>query len=776
MKEKRIEMLSIDNITTSQLLENLTYLGELILKIVLLYIIVRISLTLLVWLCRTLIVPIFRKGAYFYYYQNDGFYTEDRPFGLFRRIRNIRWTIKDKMVGYVEKNRGDLDGSFDNAIYLKSYGRRPVGGAIYEDGVCKIYLIEHDKEGGSTPNLDKPVGYIDNGKIYKYYADRESWLNGEPLDTPEFIGDCECPRRDWFGKKKWDTKGEKPDEDVLQYIEEERGDAEDRDGFKDSWPYFRKNCYRRKKVKTKQANNGFSVQDGKTFYAMLCSKLWRFLHVYPTGWDNKAMAWGYGYCTEDWRNPFKKNDDNGTPMICRAAAALLLARYEGFVLDPDEIPQRERRGPIPTVLLSFCIYLLLFSLFRRIAQYDLFPIIGDMLNETTNLVALFLVLWLLIIHPIRLLLMDRTDTLESFLEKMNLNVGVTGWMVWLVIVSVCGIIASVFWIDCDYFPVFVCALITFILNWSVYNARRWPIEGYGGSLTEGSRRVYHDDDRTEGRRKKQEKDSSKAENQKEGVSGLTKDEDKERGEKVEHEATLNTPTRFIKFCEPLYFDLDKLKELRIQNPSRRDPQGMHEGGYTKTAAGMVEQELKSDSGEGSAYSKVLRMAALINAFSNKNKLSSIEKIQLIMAICQPPNIAYQYDELCSELMIEGHNTGILIEGGSAYKDYCRFPTESLYDKHGDCDCHALLVGALFAACGFACCYLVGDTNLGSHAAVGLEIKDDLNSLKQYQEAMFTKEGKDYLYVETAGQCSIGHVPAGFEKMLEGDYYPIEPHK
>ena len=349
--------------------------------------------------------------------------------------------IKDKMVGYVEKNRGDLDGAFDHAIYLKSYGRRPVGGAIYEDGVCKIYLIEHDKEGGSTPNLDKPVGYIDNGKIYKYYADRESWLKDERLDTPEFIGDCECPGRDWFGKKKWDTEGEKPDEDVLPHIEEEREDSVERDGFKDSWPYFRKNCYRRKKVKTKQANNGISVQDGKTFYAMLASKLWRFLHVYPTGWDNKAMAWGYGYCIENWRNPFKKDDDKGTPMICRAAAALLLARYEGFALDPDEIPQREKRGPIPTVLLSFCLYLLLFfPLFRHIAQYDLFPFMGDMLNETTNLIAWFFVLWLLIVHHIRLLLMDRTDTLESFLEKMNLNVGVMGWMVLLVLVSVFGII------------------------------------------------------------------------------------------------------------------------------------------------------------------------------------------------------------------------------------------------------------------------------------------------------------------------------------------------
>jgi hypothetical protein len=86
-----------------------------------------------------------------------------------------------------------------------------------------------------------------------------------------------------------------------------------------------------------------------------------------------------------------------------------------------------------------------------------------------------------------------------------------------------------------------------------------------------------------------------------------------------------------------------------------------------------------------------------------------------------------------------------------------------------------LVSALFTACGFACCFLVGDTNLGSHAAVGLEITDDLDSLKQYQEAVFSKEGKDYLYVETAGKCSIGHVPAGFKQMLEGEYYPIEPN-
>ena len=94
-------MFGLDNITIEQLLENLKYYGELIIKIFLLYIIVRISSALVVWFWRTLIVPIFKKRAYFYYYQNDGFYSEERPLGLFRRIRNVRWTIRTKLVGYV---------------------------------------------------------------------------------------------------------------------------------------------------------------------------------------------------------------------------------------------------------------------------------------------------------------------------------------------------------------------------------------------------------------------------------------------------------------------------------------------------------------------------------------------------------------------------------------------------------------------------------------------------------------------------------------------------
>lgn len=780
-------MSSINSISISQLLDSLKYFGELILKIFLLYILVRISTALIVWFWRTLIVPIFRKRAYFYYYQNDGFYSEERPLGLFRRIRNARWTINDKLVGYVERNRGDFDEAFDHVIYLKSHGRSPVGGAIFEDGVCKIYLIKHDMEGGLDPELDKPVGFITvpeeskkekGGKIYKYYADRESWLKDIPLETPEFIGDCECPGKDWFGKKKWPTGGQKPDEDVLPYITEERDDSELREGFKDSWPYFRKNCYRRKKVRTKQMNSGTSVSDGKIFYAMLSSKLWRFLHVYPTGWDNKAMAWGYGYCTEDWRNPFKRNDDKGAPMICRAAAALLLARYEGFVLAPDEIPQKEKKGPIPTVLLSYLLYLALYiPLFQSIADHFVFKFLGVELNKTVILIGLFFVLWLLIVHPIRCLLRERTDTLEAFLDKLNTNIGVTGWMVLLVIVSVLGIVLSVFVIDYNYFPIYLCALVTIVLNWSVYNARRWPIEGYGRT-TGGQRKKgdFHEDNATEGRRKNQdrmERTNKDNADGKKGLKGLGKDEDQENGEEKPQDAYLNTPTRHLHFYEKLYFDKDKLLNLRLQNPFRT-PWWTNGDSYQKVAAGMVGKEVNADGTEGSIYSKVSRMAAFINAFAAQHSLSSVEKVQLIMALSQPENIKYQYDDLSGELWIEGHNNGQIIEGGGAFKEYCRFPSETLYDKRGDCDCHAALAGALFAACGYGCCYLVGKTNLGSHAALGLEITDDLNSLKQFKEAVFPKADKEYLYVETAGHCMIGHVPAGFEEMLQGEYYPIEP--
>lgn len=752
-------MFGLDNITIEQLLENLKYYGELIIKIFLLYIIVRISSALVVWFWRTLIVPIFKKRAYFYYYQNDGFYSEERPLGLFRRIRNVRWTIRTKLVGYVERNRGDLDEAFDHVIYLKSHGRNPVGGAIFDQGVCKIYLNYHNEEGGVTPMTHKPVGYVENGKIYKYYADRESWLKDEPLEVPEFIGDCECPSRDWFGKKMWATEGEKADEDVLPYIDEERDDADGRDGFKDSWPYFRKNFYRRKKVKTRQMNNGISVQDGRTFYAMLCSKLWRFLHVYPTGWDNKAMAWGYGYCTEDWRNPFKKDDAHGVPMICRAAAALLLARYEGFVLAPNEIPQKEKKGPIPVLLLSFCLYLALFPLFVKIAKYLVFPFMGSMLNETVVLIALFFVLWLLIVHPIRCIIKDNTDALESFLEKLNLNVGEAGWMILLVTISVLGIIASIFWIDYKFFPIYFCALITFALNWAVYNARRWPIEGFDG--TSGGWESS-EDDATEGRRNKKDRQKNRKQ-----LPGIEKDEDEKNGEARVQEASVSTPVKHLHFKETLYFDKDKLLELRKQNPFRTK---WWESGdsYQSIASRMVGQEL-----EAVVYSKVRRMASLINAFSSVKRLSSIEKIQLIMALCQPDNIYYKVDEECEELIIEGDN-GLMDEGGKGFQEYCRFPTETLFDKRGDCDCHSALAGALFAACGYRCCYLVGKSVEGGHAALALEITDDLRSLKEYSKAVFTKEGKEYLYIETAGKCEIGQLPEGFEEMLQGEVCPIEP--
>ncbi|MGP1447828.1 MAG: hypothetical protein ACTTKO_09970 [Candidatus Limimorpha sp.] len=730
----------------NSLISSLIHYGEWILYIILSYFVLRVSSAIIVWVWRTLLVPIFEKRAYFYSYNNDGlFYNERRLFGLFRLRRNTRWLIKDKLVGYVVRKRGAKEDSEDsNTIYLRNHGKTPVGQAKMEEGVCKIILNRFDAEGGITPMDDRPVGYVANdGRIYKYYENRSAWLRDDKLEEPALIGQCELPRR---RKGKLDkTGGEVNDADVLEYITWDNDAANPKNersvrcdendhvvGMDDSWYYFRKNWHRMKRVRSRLMKDGTPVADGARFpYAFLRSKLWRFLQVSPIDWTYKSMAWGYGYCTEAWRNPFQEKDDKNTNLILRAAAALLLARKEGFDLYEDEVGQREMRGPAPTALLSLCLYLPLYPLFEKIAGCLLFPFMGKMLNEIAILVGLFFVLWLLIVHPIRCILMEKRDGLEIFLQLLNANVGVTRWMRILVVACIAGIIASIFWLDYLYFPIYGVALIALIVNWFVFPARTWYIDGY----------LMNDNGQAE------------------------TDEDEANGEKVEHKVHLNTPTKNLVFKTCLYFDMDKLKELRSRNPFRESISLFGSSSYQDCAVGMISHEYSDES----YYSKLKLMKSRINDFASKNNMSAVEKAQLIMLLAQPDNVQYAFDHDCPELLLGDEKCNLLEDDkqGKGFREYCRFPTETMHDKRGDCDCHAAFVAALFAACGYPCCYICADIKQEGHAAVGLLITDDLKVFVK-GNLTFKWEGKSYLYIETAGKgWHIGEIPPGFQDMLLG---------
>ena len=796
----------LQGITIAGLLESLAGLGVVILKIALLYVVLRISSGLFVWIWRTIFVPIFEKRAYFYRYNSEGtFYSERGVLGIFRFGRNYRSRINDTLIGYVATKRGQKnENPGANKIFFRRKGREFVGEANskYQDGknwspytnaqgesVCKIFLTRPDEEGGYNIDENYPVGHVDKGgRVFKYYANREDWKNRKPLEKPEFIGQCETPSVKIIGGQLDKTNEERSDADVLQYIKwkanesrfyrsEEGSEKDDTEGqfiedrrtyldqngifqMDDSWHFFRRNWPLFKKVKSKVMKGGGAVKDGKRFpYAFLSGKLWRILHVYPTGWDSKAMAWGYGYCTEGFRNPFSQTSDD-FPMITRAAAALLLADKEGFYPGDDEVVSDGVPGAAATALLSLFIYMLLFPFTTSFfSSYKLFPFLGNEYSSVVSLISIFFIFWLCIINPIRCIVRYNHDGLEAFLEQINRNVGVLGWMATLVVSLVIGLVGSVFLygMDFQFFPLFFNALTAVLVNWAYYHQLPWGISDINEDFVP---------DETEN-----EENEGNGENE-----GNEQNEDNEDdGETVEirHQTSLNLPAKTIDFDEIIKFNSDRLQELRLMNPFRK----FLSASYEDTVQKMIEQELQ----EG-AYSKLLYYKSLISSYVNKYHLSSVEKVRLIMRVCQPMNINYKHDEECEELYkgFDDNNSKLQTLENKGFSEYCRFPTETIHDKRGDCDCHAAFGAALLAACGFKSCFSIGNvssdgTDDANHAMCGVECTDELKAY-QRKENTFTKDGKKFILLETAGQYDLDEIMEFQKKMAEKNVSVIiEPY-
>lgn len=773
----------LQGITIASLLESLAGLGVLILKIALLYVVLRISSGLFVWIWRTLLVPIFEKRAYFYRYNSEGiFYSERGILGLFRIGRNYRSRINDTLVGYIATKRGQKDENPGaNKIYLRRKSREFVGEAKSKDEegnsytnkqgetVCKIFLTDPDGEGGYEVNVNA-VGYVDKeGRVFKYYANREDWKKDNKLDEPEFIGECETPSVKIKGKFD-KTGGERSDADVLQYIEwkanesrfhrseenpsnveckeqliDERRTYLDQNGvfqMDDSWHFFRRNWPFFKRVKSKVMTGGGAVNDGQRFpYAFLSAKLWRILHVYPTGWDCKAKAWGYGYCTEGFRNPFTQNSKD-FPMITRAAAALLLADKEGFYPGNDEVVSDGVPGAAATALLSLFIYIFLFPLTTILSSsHTLFPFLGTEYSSVVSLISYFFILWLCIVNPIRCIIRYDHEWLEAFLEQLNRNVGVLGWMSTLVVSLVIGLFGSMFLFGMDYqfFPLFFNALVAILVNWAFFHQQPWTISG------------IHEDfvpDETENEDSEQE----------------NTDDERETVEK-RHKTSLNLPTKTIVFDEIIKFNPERLKELRLNNPFRKH----RNCSYENTVRAMIEQELN-----GELYSKIHFVKSLISSYVNKYHLTPVEKVRLILRLCQPENIVYMSDEECEELYkgFDDDNGFLQKQENKGFSDYCRFPSETIYDKRGDCDCHAAYGAALLAACGFRSCFMVNE----DHAMCGIECTDELKAYQRGKENSFVKDNKTFIILETTGSFGIDEVmPFQAEMAEKNDSVIIEPY-
>jgi len=741
------------NITISDLLMTIVGLGELVIKLFLLYIIWDI----LSWIFRTFIVPIVERRAYFFKYSFDTWYFERfrRIFWIFRLGLNKRWAIHKTLIGYVARSTfRDNQDSIANDIYVVGYfGRERVGQAKFIEGVCKIILRRTNTQGDEFNDND-PVGYIDpSGKVFKYYQDRNALLDGTKLKVPVFIGQCEDPT---INKKTiYETEGEENDDDTLRHIIEERREdfgattnTEDPDELHnqiaqlkagkvpklgDTWFSFRENYPPSKKVKTICLKSGGSVPDGRKRISGF--GFWRYLQVYAFPWDFKRLGWGYGYCKEDFFRMPLKEQDNGIRLINRAGAALLLIEKEGLLDYEDERVRDNRKGMAATAILSLCLYYLGFNwIWEGVTLREWFPFLGTILSRVLAMVILFLFVWS-IVHTFRKIMMDISPRFERFLEMLNRNTGVIRLVNTIIGICVLGLFFSYSIISYPFVALFISTLIAVVTNRIAFKQRKWEI------------------DDPFNRRNNKEEDTNDGEE----ISGDDLDI-------KTYKWDLDTPIKTIPNEFEIKFSKKDILTLRLHNPFRK---GSTDGEtYANTVSKMIQDELRKP--ELKSY--IQRVRVKINYIAMNENMSFLDKLHLILSFAQPPNIEHEFDIKCRELVVEAKGIPEYLidqkEGG--FLEYCRFPTESLYDKRGDCDCHAAIASALLASFGITSCYITGKVNDGSgHAAVGVECTPELlNFLKPDNYFVDHKSGKKFLYVETTGsQSKVGDMPEGFENML-----------
>ncbi len=755
------------SLSIPELLATLLNILIIIVKIALIFAITWLAGRLFRWIWRSLIIPIFQRRAYFYEFQGSGGFYEERPLKILwiKLRRNKRWALQKKLVGYVAKrtggsgkNPGGSSVNASNDIFFTGFSHKTHVGQVNDvkektGGVSKIIKSEVVLELSNVEGdkyYDTPVGFINaQGEVYKYYKDRNACIKGKKLQEPILIGYARSPKlqervKDEEAYKQGSYQSD--EEAAIKGI----NDVE----TQNEWNFFRKR--KRSKPKAQHIDSTPTTMG----HLALWTAGWRVLHAHIVDGnpERKLRPWGIGYAVEDfWRNLFT-GDSKDFGLDARAVAALLLAEKEGFYLRDGEQGAEDTKGPWPTALLSLVCYLCAFPFLNRWEGWvkwckRLIDLVGTEISKVIVLILLFFGIWL-VVHLIRMLFYDATDRFESLLYKMNNNVGTTVWNTELIIVSAIGLILSIFVLDYLFFPIFFCALVVFIGQMVVFPPAEWDVE----NPVENSDEETEDEDEEE-------------------------DENKEEcDEKIEHSATISTMGKSHNLTFTIPYQKDKLKALRAENPFRN--------GNTPDYAPRIREMIEREYGD-EVYSRIRLVKDKIDRFVSKHNLSYLEKIDLILRIAQPDNIKYEYDWNCDEilplpdepqpsesLLRDREEEGKKLDG-KGYIEYCRYPSETLHDKRGDCDCHAALAVGLLAACGIRCCFFTNFTDDDKgHAALGIEVNDELKKLVN-SDNYFTHDKKTFIYAEATGEgCRIGDVPPGFANMLNdenrGTYAVIEP--
>lgn len=138
------------------------------------------------------------------------------------------------------------------------------------------------------------------------------------------------------------------------------------------------------------------------------------------------------------------------------------------------------------------------------------------------------------------------------------------------------------------------------------------------------------------------------------------------------------------------------------------------------------------------------------AIANKYNLAAFEVPELLLTFCQY-NVTYKVDEESTPINQFRNEDGIL--------EYFRFASETLYDKEGDCDCKAILAYCLMNALGL-------DAQLVTICKKGQTVPTHVAMIVKDEDNRFKKCAKypEYAYCEATGEgWKIGNIPKEFDE-------------
>ncbi len=391
-----------------------------------------------------------------------------------------------------------------------------------------------------------------------------------------------------------------------------------------------------------------------------------------------------------------------------------------------------RIGFLDLALPAALIFLALYIPFCFGAHsFTLFPFLGKEVSYTLNMLMLYYIIcWIL--YAVKHAMTMRNRSIAFALGLIDRNVGVTAMNITILVLSIVGVFTCTFITSYTMLPLFLVLTIAFVSNMKCFNGL-WqlaePCSTWGrkwGRSSNGSTPITPSPNTIQGK--------TIVERTFSWAEILEKKNIKHQNEQVT-----------IRLYEEDFIDMQSPGNIRNRNPFKNAVTSNEE------RLAFAREVLKGSDDAGNKVEESALVQIINSAYQicQSYNLADFELYELILLFCQT-NIKYVMDQESEPI--------------NKSEEYFRFPSETLYDCEGDCDCKSTLAYRIFDILGVDVNFAlvkVGDGNYLNHAAIVL--KKTAGAIVPFPPCFKEYSPNKGVYCEPTGAgFSPGELPDGVD--------------